>query len=1059
WQVSTNGGANFTDISGETNLTLSFVAAQTDDSYQYRALFSNLDASNVPTSAATLTLTEVPSLVVTTLDDVVNNTDHLTSLREAILFANASPGADTITFAPGIAGGTVTLSIAGAGEHVGRTGDLDITSEITIDAAGTTIDAAGIDRVLDVHGNARLTLNDVTITGGVASDGGGILINPNIVVTVNRSTISGNRAVGSGFGTVGGGLHVQGILELNDSIVSGNTSGHFGGGIYAFSPAVLTVTGSTISGNTARAAGGIELIESSATIINSTISDNHATDLEGGGLTVGLATLNLVSSTVTGNTSPSGAGISILISGTTVNVINSTISGNMAVGSGGGIDNLDTGGIVNLTNSTIVGNSANDGGGLHGGTGGGTIANSIITGNTATNASDVAGTITSNGHNVIGDASGSTGFGGGDNIGTPASQVLDLTLANNGGPTQTHALVFGLTNPAINRGVVNVGITTDQRGVLRPFGAVGDIGAFESQFPIPSVNPQDQTVNTGDMVTFTALADGLFAGSAPSTLTNDAQLLPGEFLLSPNHGYKLAYQTDGDLVLYRGDGVAIWNAGTFGQTPGRTVMHSDGNFVIYGPGDVVQFQTATSGNPGAVLSLQNDGNLVITGGSGIIFDTNAASPGPSVVPNVQWQVSTDGGANFNNINGKTDLNLSFIATSTDDQNQYRAVFSNIHVNNVPTAAGSLTINKIPVNLSVSTGSGTEAERTIITVTATADAAVFGDQFVTLNIIGTGITIGDYTLTDDDPGTVGVQIQIPDGMTTGSVTFTVQDDTDIEGPETATLTISNPSAGLVLGTSNVQDIAITDNDNIDFGDAADIYPVTLAEDGARHVATGPTLGGSRDSESDGVHSTDATADGADEDGVVTAGAVVPGGSADFRITASAAGFVNAWADFTRNGSFGDANEQFLINFPVTAGVNTYRLPIPSDFLPGSVTVRFRLTSSSVATPLPTGLLPDGEVEDYVLTISDTARILDNGDTGYVQTGLNTHSGYGFNGDVNFAYRGQLSGFASWTFDGLQSGEYQISATWAAHPNRSTSAPFTIRDGVTNVATADADQTHA
>ena len=109
-----------------------------------------------------------------------------------------------------------------------------------------------------------------------------------------------------------------------------------------------------------------------------------------------------------------------------------------------------------------------------------------------------------------------------------------------------------------------------------------------------------------------------------------------------------------------------------------------------------------------------------------------------------------------------------------------------------------------VNLAVSSSTGSEAGQTVITVTATASSAVTGDQTVSLGVSGTGITTGDYTLSS---GT----IVIPNGATTGSVTFTVVDDTIAEGTETAVLTISNPSAGITLGSTASQSIAIADND--------------------------------------------------------------------------------------------------------------------------------------------------------------------------------------------------------------------------------------------------------
>ena len=109
-----------------------------------------------------------------------------------------------------------------------------------------------------------------------------------------------------------------------------------------------------------------------------------------------------------------------------------------------------------------------------------------------------------------------------------------------------------------------------------------------------------------------------------------------------------------------------------------------------------------------------------------------------------------------------------------------------------------------INLSVSSNSASEANATVITVTATASAVVTGAQTVTLTVSGTGITNSDYALSSST-------ITIANGATQGLVTFSVLDDSDIEEEETATLTISNPSAGIALGNTISQDIVITSND--------------------------------------------------------------------------------------------------------------------------------------------------------------------------------------------------------------------------------------------------------
>ncbi|MBD2463127.1 cadherin-like domain-containing protein [Oscillatoria sp. FACHB-1407] len=109
-----------------------------------------------------------------------------------------------------------------------------------------------------------------------------------------------------------------------------------------------------------------------------------------------------------------------------------------------------------------------------------------------------------------------------------------------------------------------------------------------------------------------------------------------------------------------------------------------------------------------------------------------------------------------------------------------------------------------VNLTVSSNAGTEAGQTVITVAAITSSAVSSDQTINLTVTGSGIAIGDYTLSNS-------VITILSGQTTGSVTFTIVNDVVVEGVETATLTISNPSAGITLGSTTSQNINITDDD--------------------------------------------------------------------------------------------------------------------------------------------------------------------------------------------------------------------------------------------------------
>jgi hypothetical protein len=110
-----------------------------------------------------------------------------------------------------------------------------------------------------------------------------------------------------------------------------------------------------------------------------------------------------------------------------------------------------------------------------------------------------------------------------------------------------------------------------------------------------------------------------------------------------------------------------------------------------------------------------------------------------------------------------------------------------------------------VQLAVSTNTGTEAGTTAVTVTAYTSSTLSTTQTVSVNISGTGITAGDYNLSN-------TVITIPAGSSMGSVTFTVVDDLLEEGPETATLTLNTPSSGISLGLVINQNIVIIDNDN-------------------------------------------------------------------------------------------------------------------------------------------------------------------------------------------------------------------------------------------------------
>lgn len=162
--------------------------------------------------------------------------------------------------------------------------------------------------------------------------------------------------------------------------------------------------------------------------------------------------------------------------------------------------------------------------------------------------------------------------------------------------------------------------------------------------------------------------------------------------------------------------------------------------------------------------------------------------------------------------------------------------------------------------------------------------------------------------------------------------------------------------------------------LEYGDAADPYPVSLADDGARHLLSHLRLGEHWDYELDGQPSTPFDGDGMDDDGVVPISDIVGGVSsatiASVHVEASADARLDAWVDWNQDGDWNDEGEQIFVNQSVSAGLNPLAFNVPADARPGQTAARYRL--SSQGNLAPTGEASDGEVEDYLITVLDGSR---------------------------------------------------------------------------------------
>jgi CSLREA domain-containing protein len=439
------------------------------------------------------------------------------TLREAILAANAAAGTETIIFDipttdPGYDLGadryTITLTTALP----------DLDSDMTIIALGAkrlTVTRGAVDpfRIFNVNSGANVSIVGLTISGGLADVGGGIRNTGTLSITgsVIRDNLTLNGpswcSPGGRDGGDGAGIYNGGYLVVDSSAFIGNRAGNGG-------PAIVESTCTRGAGD---GGNGGAIMNHSGTVIvrGSTLSDNSAG--EGGSLS---------RNPNTGAFEPPGRGGNgaAIYSDGSLSISNTTINANRSA------QRSLPGSVVSRTAAELT--------------------NSIVA-NTG-GSSDLLGTFNGD-FNLVGKLSTS-----GSLIGTNNITLLDPKLgplADNGGPTPTHALLCG--SPAIDAGIANA-LATDQRGAGfgRTFddpaaanavdGDGTDIGAFELQ--------EAAVCNTApvanDDAAYSTDEDTVLNVSAAGVLANDTDgeddSLNAIHVAGPPHG-SLTMNSDGSF--------------------------------------------------------------------------------------------------------------------------------------------------------------------------------------------------------------------------------------------------------------------------------------------------------------------------------------------------------------------------------------------------------------------------------------------------------------------------------------------------------------------------------
>lgn len=569
----------------------------------------------LPSQAATITV--APSEVL------LAPANGKCSLREALLNAEAGADVSGNDCTAGSAGAD-TISLAANSTYVlpnrdpypldpllndqETSGLPELHTQVSIDGNGATIQrdaAAGTCfRVLYVSRLGNVSLTNVTLRNGCVNitdaagvhGAGGAIFNRG-TLSLDGVTITNNFALKSG-----GGIHNDGTLTLMRTTVSSNSVTGFypdqpgaGGGIV--NRGAMQVFQSTISGNTTAGAGGA--------------IDAGVVAAGGAGDGTGKAT-----------------------------VANTTVSGNVSVGTGGGLF-FSTAPQATVVNSTVTNNSSDGlgGGGIWVNFGGSvTLTNSIV-------ARQVQSTdCWYLGKGIM--------IGGGNNLDTDATCPTSTTvadpklgpLANNGGPTLTHALLFG--SPAI--GTANDAVATafpvnavDQRGVTRPQGVGSDIGAFEAGALATSTSVATSGTPSivGSPVTFTATVTS-------SGATGNVSFFDGATLLgsAPLSGTTATFTTSalsvGDhsiTAVYGGDANSAASTSaaitqTVSQAPTTTTVATSGSPSTFGSA-VTFTATVTPGATGTVTFYDGAtplGTALLSGNTATLTTSALTAGGHSI---------------------------------------------------------------------------------------------------------------------------------------------------------------------------------------------------------------------------------------------------------------------------------------------------------------------------------------------------------------------------------------------------------------------------------------------
>ncbi len=708
WQVSTDGGATFSNVSGATSTTLSFTTTLSQNGNQYRAVFTN-SAGTATTTAATLTVNSPTPPVIT-----AQPANQTASAGQTATFTAAATGSPlpAVQWQVSTDGGANFSNVSGA------------TS--TTPSFTTTLSQNGNQyRAVFTNSAGSATTTAATLTVNNSPTLPTITTQPaNQVVTAGQTATFTAAATGSPAPTVqwqvsaNGGTTFSNISGATSTILSFTTALSQNGNQYraAFtnSAGSASTTAATLTVNAAPPPSGtVTLQNTNSNLCIDTSGSMAFTPL----IQSPCSTSNTQKFTLT---AAPASGWSYLVSAA------SNLCWDVAGGSG------SAGALIQQYSCVAVWPEYFQLKAVSGGY-------EILSGNMANGCLDVVGASTASGAHIeqntcTGSANQIFSIGSGSSTPTittqPANQTLTVgqtatfTAAATGSPTPTvqwqmstdggttFGNVSGATSTTLSfttfssqNGNRYRAVFTNSAGTATTAAATLTVNSPTP--PTITTQPVNQTVNAGQTATFTTVATGSPTPTVQWQVSTDggANFSNVSGATSTTLSFTTALSQNG----YQYRGVFTNSAGMATTTAATLTVNSVAPTITTQPA-----------------------NQTVTAGQTATF-TAAATGSPT--PAVQWQVSTDGGANFSNVSGATSTTLSFTTASSQNGFRYRAVFTNsagtatttvamLTANTAPPTSGTVTLQNANSNLCIDTAGSTGSTALIQSVCSISNTQKF-----------------------------------------------------------------------------------------------------------------------------------------------------------------------------------------------------------------------------------------------------------------------------------------------------------------------------------------------